>query len=46
MKFRYSCLNPIAEVGLRNLDERYERTESFAEADAAFVRSAKLSVRS
>lgn len=42
MKFRYSCLNPIAEVGLRNLDERYERTESFAEADAAFVRSAKM----
>ena len=42
MKFKYCCLNPIAEVGLKNLDERYERTENFAEADAAFVRSAKM----
>ena len=44
MKFKYNCLNPIAEVGLGNLDERYERTEDFAEADAAFVRSAKMDV--
>ena len=42
MKFKYNCLNPIAEVGLGNLDERYERTEDFASADAVFVRSAKM----
>ena len=42
MKFKYCCLNPIAEVGLNNLDDRYERTEDFAQADVAFVRSAKM----
>ena len=42
MKYVYNCLNPIAEVGLGNLDDRYERTESFADADAVFVRSAKM----
>lgn len=42
MKFSYNCLNPIAEVGLANLDGRYVRTESFADADAVFVRSAKM----
>lgn len=42
MKFKYCCLNPIAEVGLRNLDDGYERTEDFAQADVAFVRSAKM----
>ena len=44
MKFKYSCLNPIAEVGLAKLDESYERTTDFAQADAAFVRSAKMDV--
>ena len=42
MNYKYNCLNPIAEVGLKNLDERYQRTENFAEADAVFVRSAKM----
>jgi len=42
MRFSYNCLNPIAEVGLANLDDRYVRTESFADADAVFVRSAKM----
>ena len=42
MKFRYSCLNPIAEIGLAKFDERYERTTDFTQADAAFVRSAKM----
>ena len=42
MKFSYNCLNPIAEVGLANLDDRYVRTESFTDADAVFVRSAKM----
>ena len=42
MKCKYNCLNPIAECGLKNLDERYVRTENFEEADAVFVRSAKM----
>ena len=42
MNWKYTCLNPIAEVGLEKLGDNYERTESFADADAAFVRSAKM----
>ena len=41
-KYKYTCLNPIAEVGLSNLDDNYERTEDFASADAVLVRSAKM----
>ena len=41
--FQYSCLNPISEVGLRNFDENYGRTENMEEADAVLVRSAKMS---
>ena len=42
MNYKYNCLNPIAEVGLKNLNDRYVRTENFAEANAVFVRSAKM----
>ena len=42
MNYKYNCLNPIAEVGLGNLDDKYVRTEKFEEADAVFVRSAKM----
>ena len=42
MKYKYNCLNPIADCGLGNLPDNYERTENFAEADAVFVRSAKM----
>ena len=42
MNYKYNCLNPIAECGLNNLDENYVRTEKFEEADAVFVRSAKM----
>ena len=42
MNYKYACLNPIAECGLKNLGENYARTEKFEEADAAFVRSAKM----
>jgi D-3-phosphoglycerate dehydrogenase / 2-oxoglutarate reductase len=42
MNYKYVCLNPIADVGLKGLTEAYERTEDFAKADAAFVRSAKM----
>ena len=40
--YKYTCLNPIAEVGLGKLDDNYARTEDFASADAVFVRSAKM----
>ena len=42
MKRKYACLNPIADCGLANLTDDYVRTENFAEADAVFVRSAKM----
>lgn len=42
MNYKYNCLNPIADCGLGNLPDNYERTENFAEADAVFVRSAKM----
>jgi len=42
MNYKYNCLNPIADCGLGNLPENYTRTENFAEADAVFVRSAKM----
>ncbi len=42
MNYKYNCLNPIAECGLKNLGEGYARTEKFEEADAVFVRSAKM----
>ena len=37
--FQYTCLNPIAAVGLDNLTEDYKQTEDFAQADAVLVRS-------
>ena len=42
MNYKYSCLNPIADCGLENLPDGYVRTEKFEEADAVFVRSAKM----
>ncbi len=42
VKYKYNCLNPIAEVGLGQLGDNYTRTEKFEEADAVFVRSAKM----
>ena len=41
-QYKYACLNPISEVGLENLTDNYSRTEKFEDADAAFVRSAKM----
>ena len=40
--FKYSCLNPIADVGLNNLTDEYTKTDDFAEADAVLVRSAAM----
>ena len=42
MSYKYCCLNPISGVGLEKLTADYERTEDFAAADVAFVRSAKM----
>lgn len=40
--FRYTCLNPIAQIGLDGFTEEYTKTEELQEADAVLVRSAKL----
>jgi len=36
------CLNPIASVGLDLLDDKYEMTDNFNEAEAVLVRSAAM----
>lgn len=40
--YKYHCLNPISSVGLGELDENYVQTDKPEEADALFVRSAKM----
>lgn len=40
--YRYKCLNPIAEVGLKRFTEEYEQIDNMQEADAVLVRSAKM----
>lgn len=40
--YKYHCLNPISQVGLDQLDENYVATGNIEEADAVFVRSAKM----
>lgn len=40
--YRYTCLNPIAEVGLNRFSEDYAKTEDIKEADAVLVRSANM----
>lgn len=40
--FKYTCLNPIADIGLKNLTDEYEKTDNFADADAVLVRSAAM----
>ena len=42
MNYKYNCLNPIAQVGIKDVTDACVRTENFAEADAVFVRSAKM----
>ncbi|MDO4633497.1 MAG: 3-phosphoglycerate dehydrogenase family protein [Eubacteriales bacterium] len=36
------CLNPIAEVGMKKLDDTYVITKELSEADAVLVRSASM----
>lgn len=40
--FKYTCLNPIAAVGLGNFTDGYEKTDNFADAQAVLVRSASM----
>ncbi len=40
--FKYACLNPIANVGLKNFTDDYQRTENVEEAEGILVRSAKM----
>ena len=40
--YKISCLNPIAEVGLKNFSDQYEITKEVQEADGILVRSASM----
>jgi len=40
--YKYTCLNPIADVGLNLFVNKYEKTDDINDADAALVRSASL----
>lgn len=40
--FQYTCLNPIAQVGLDNFTTEYQKTDSMENADAILVRSAAM----
>ncbi len=40
--YKINCLNPIAQVGLKNLSSEYELTQNVQEADGILVRSASM----
>lgn len=40
--FHYTCLNPIADIGLNQMTGLYQKTEHLKEADAVLVRSASM----
>lgn len=40
--YKINCLNPIADVGLKNFSEKYEITADIQEADGILVRSASM----
>lgn len=40
--FQYHCLNPIAQVGLENFTDNYEKTEDVNKAQGILVRSASM----
>lgn len=40
--FKIKCLNPISNVGLDLLSDKYEKTEEYSDADGVLVRSASL----
>lgn len=39
---KVNCLNPIAACGMDLLDDKYEKTDDFAETEAVLVRSAAM----
>ena len=40
--FNYTCLNPIAGVGLDLFSDDYKKVDDIKDADAALVRSAAM----
>lgn len=42
MEYKYNCLNPIAQIGLKELGEGSTQTDNINEADAILVRSASM----
>ena len=40
--FKYTCLNPIAQVGLGLFGDDYEKVDTLEEAKAVLVRSAAM----
>lgn len=40
--FQYHCLNPIAQIGLENFTDNYEKTEDVNKAQGILVRSASM----
>lgn len=40
--FKYTCLNPIAQIGLDVFTDEYTKVEEFQDADAVLVRSAAM----
>lgn len=40
--YKYNCLNPISDAGLKELNDLYVKTEIFDDADAVLVRSAQM----
>lgn len=40
--FNYTCLNPIAQIGLDGLNSQYEKTEDVNACEAILVRSASM----
>jgi len=42
MKYKYTCLNPIADVGLNIFSDEYEKTDNVNDADVILVRSAGM----
>lgn len=40
--FKYKCLNPIADIGLDNFTDEYEKTDALEDAQAVLVRSASM----
>ena len=42
MKYKYTCLNPIADVGLNIFGDEYEKTDDMKDADVVLVRSASM----